>query len=285
MEFIMKKSVFTSIALLSLALVACSNNQTAENQTSTSEEKVTIAPTEQTKSYHYVVGINSTMPPFVFKDEHGNATGFDIDILKAIGDNQDFSLDFVHTERSELFNELQAGKYQILAANLGINPERLAQSEMSNPYVWAPNVIMGKEGSTAKTLADLSNSSVGVQEGSYSEQVLKKAGIKNIVPKVSLFAAYVDLIQDKVDYVVGDAGALSHHHLAHKDSHHIPLYTIIYDKDEDVRVGFAVQKGNIELINKINTGLQAIQQNGTYDTIYKKWFGDDNSLRVPADKI
>lgn len=282
----MKKFVFGSVLLSTLILTACNNEPPTTTETPTSSASTTsTAPTEETKLQKYVVGINTTMPPFVFKDEQGLATGFDIEILKAIADNQNFSLDLIPSERDELFDKLKEGTYQILAANLGINPERLAKSEMSKPYVWAPNVIMGKEGSTARTLSDLIDSRVGVQASSYSEQVLKDAGIENIVPSASLYAAYINLVQDKVDYVVGDAGALSAHHLAHKDTHNIPMYTVIYDKDEDVRVGFAVEKGNIELLDKINAGLEAIQKDGTYDRIYNKWFGDDDSLRVPADKI
>ena len=45
-------------------------------------------------------------------------------------------------------------------------------------------------------------------------------------------------------------------------------------------MAFAAAKGNTDLINKINEGLQQIKDDGTYDKIYTKWFGDDNSLRV-----
>jgi ABC-type amino acid transport substrate-binding protein len=36
--------------------------------------------------------------------------------------------------------------------------------------------------------------------------------------------------------------------------------------------GIAVKKGNAELLNKLNDGLQKIKDNGTYDEIYAKWF-------------
>ncbi len=36
--------------------------------------------------------------------------------------------------------------------------------------------------------------------------------------------------------------------------------------------GIAVKKGNEELLNKINTGMKNIKENGTFDELYKKWF-------------
>jgi polar amino acid transport system substrate-binding protein len=37
--------------------------------------------------------------------------------------------------------------------------------------------------------------------------------------------------------------------------------------------GFAVKKGNAELLGKMNEGIAAIKADGSYDAIYKKYFG------------
>lgn len=36
--------------------------------------------------------------------------------------------------------------------------------------------------------------------------------------------------------------------------------------------GFAVAKGNEELLEKINAGLKNIQEDGTFDELIDKWF-------------
>ena len=228
---------------------------------------------------NYIVGTDATFPPFDFKDENGQVIGFDVDVLRAIGEKQNFNVTFVSANRSQLFDNLKKGDYQLLAACLGMSPERLANSEMSKPYVFAPNVIMGKD-NNAKTLADLVGKKVGVQEGSYQLEELKKAQVPNIREDKSTFNAYSALMRGEVDYVVGDAGVLSYLHKGNTDANKPQVFTSIYDKDADVRVAFAATKGNTDLINKINEGLQQIKDDGTYDKIYTKWFGDDNSLRV-----
>ena len=36
-------------------------------------------------------------------------------------------------------------------------------------------------------------------------------------------------------------------------------------------LGFAVQKGNKELLEQINTGLANVKENGIYDELLEKW--------------
>lgn len=287
----MNKLILTLLS--AFALSACSNSNQENNDSKTAVQEVQT-PAENTgsnssekKTEYYVVGTDVNMPPFISKDEKGTIVGFDIDILRAVAEDQNFSFDLVADKKINLFDELANGKYQILVANLGISPERLQKSEMSKPYVWAPNVIMGKKTSTAKTLADLvsDNSKVSVQNSSFTHQQLIKENVKNIETTDNLYQAYVMLMRGEVDYVLGDAGALNSFHQGNTDTNKPDVYTAVYDKNEDVSVGFAVQKGNKVLIDKINTGLDNIRKNGNYDKIYQKWFGDDQSLKVPESKL
>lgn len=87
---------------------------TATETPTSSASTTSTAPTVETKLQKYVVGINTTMPLLFlnFKDEQGLATDFDIEILKAIADNQKFSLELIPSERDELFDKLKEGVYQ-----------------------------------------------------------------------------------------------------------------------------------------------------------------------------
>lgn len=285
----MKHSILA--VLIGLALAACggSESNAVESTPAPTPEVASATPSNNIvkKAEHYLVGTDIGYPPFDFRDENGQITGFDVDVLKAIAEDQNFSVEFLFTQRSKLFPLLETGQYQILAACLGINPERLAKSEMSDAYAYAPNVIMGKEADKGKirTLADLTaKDKVSVQQDSHSHHALENAKVTNVVTSTSVFNAYSQFARGDVQYVVGDAGVLNYTHNNNKDANKPKVFTSVYNPDEDVRVAFAVQKGNTELINKINTGLKNIKANGTYDKIYTKWFGNDNSLRVPENK-
>ena len=285
----MKKTALLTACLLALAACGGEQNsspapseQTASTPATT--DNTASAASADSKQETYIVGTDASYPPFDFKDDKGQITGFDVELLQAIAANQGFSVNFVSNARNTLFDSLGAGNYQILAACLGMSAERLAKSEMSEPYAFAPNVIMGKQGGSAKVLADLKDSKVATQEGSYTHEALKQAQVGKIVAEPSLYDAYTAFLRGDADYVVGDAGVLSYHNNAMKEDERVKTYTAVYDPSEDVRVGFAVQKGNTELIGKINAGLKAIKADGTYDKIYAKWFGDNDSLRVPKGK-
>lgn len=266
------------ILATALALSACGNDNS--NSSSATTQTQTSAPSQEKKTEHYAIGTVPNTPPFVFKDEQGGIVGFEVDITKAIADDQNFSFDWFPSERAVLFNDLESNKYHILSANLAITPERQAKYETSKPYVYAPNVIMGKEGSTAKTLADIGEQKVSVANKSLMHEVLLKANVKNIVTRDSIYDAYTAFIRGEADYVIGDAGVLNHYHTNSGVADKIKVYASIYDASENVDVGYVVQKGNTELLTKLNTGLANIRANGKYDEIYKKWFGDDQSLKA-----
>lgn len=273
------KSLFASSILCAcsaLFLTACDKTDTSANNINTPSETTSpasdTAPVEQ-----LLVATDAGLPPFELLDENGVVIGFDVDVLKAIGKDQGFDVTFINQPRSQLFDSLASGKQQIAAACLGINPERLEKSEMSNPYVSAPNVIMTKDDLSPKTLKDLEGLTVAVQEGSYSATSLQGIAVKELKAEKTLFNAFRDFASGKVQAVVGDAGALSYWA---KQNPELKVHTAIYDTTEDVRVGFAVKKGNTELINRINQGLANIRADGTYDKIYQTWFGDNNTLKV-----
>lgn len=277
----MKKLAITLVCLFGITACQQENASPQGESPSTSEVAAAVASTPA-RAESYIVGTDANFPPFDFRDEKGQVVGFDVDVLRAIGENQDFDVNFVAGKRADLFNKLNDNTFNILASCLGINPERLEKSDMSEPYVFAPNIIMGKDtGNNPKTLAQLAGKKVAIQSDSFSLDALQKAGVKDLLSdNSSLYLAYKEFLRGDADYVVGDAGALDYHHKVNPDPNKPKVFTAIYAPDEDVRVAFAVKKGDTKLLKKINTGLKNIQANGVYDQIYTKWFGTDNSLRL-----
>ena len=67
----------------------------------------------------YKVGTEPTFPPFDTTDEDQNIVGLDMDIMKAIGEDQGFEVEFENLSFDGLIPALQAGNIDIVAA--GIN--------------------------------------------------------------------------------------------------------------------------------------------------------------------
>lgn len=82
---------------------------------------------------------------------------------------------------------------------------------------------------------------------------------------------WIDLQNGRIDGVFGDTAVVTEWL---KDN---PKLAAVGDKvtDKDyfgTGLGIAVRQGNTELQQKLNTALEKVKKDGTYETIYNKWF-------------
>lgn len=258
-------------------LMGCGDKGETANETA----KPTTEPnTPAVVSGGYKVGVDVTYPPYAFLDERGQVVGFEPEILQAIADDQKMSLEFVHAPRSTLYPDLIANRYQIVAASLNINPERQAQSELSEPYAKSQRVILSKKDQAVNSYADLGTATVSVQESTNSHRILTELNISTrLYP--SLFESFSGFMTGGADYVVGDKIPLEY--FLNNNSKNVDDYkfTPFNPSEDSSPVVFASNKGDLELLGKINAGLASIKSSGKYNEIYNKWFKNaDASILV-----
>lgn len=221
----------------------------------------------------YVVGTEPTFPPFEFTDENtGEITGFDIDLIKAIAEDQGFEVQVNNLEFDGLIMAVQSGNIDIIASGMTIKPEREEKVDFSTPYITAGLALAVAAGNdTIQSVDDLQGKKVAVQIGSTGAekaQELKDAGIvKEVVTFATVDLVMMELINGNVDAVINDLPVTKAYMTKQPDTIQLvgePLNSESY--------GFAVQEGNTELLNMINQGLQNVIDNGTYDQIQAKYF-------------
>lgn len=285
----MKKLVLSGLCIL--ALTACQKQD--DTSPSTAGDNAPVATQAQSSeqptndstqpSAQYTVGIDIGSPPFSTRDEQGHATGFEVDILQAIADHQGFSLIFMGDIRTELYVGMETGKYQLMAASLEINPNNEAKFAMTKPHAKSYRAILSRTDKKADSAADFSKGGVvGVQENTISAKVLKEAGIP-IKEYPNLLANFRDFVQKKdIDFLVGNAVPLAYYMKQYQETGALnDVHMSPYDNPIKYNnIAFGVAKNNTTLQEQINAGLTKIQEDGTYDTIYKKWFGDDDIAKV-----
>lgn len=115
---------------------------------------------------------------------------------------------------------------------------------------------------------DLSGKTVATVQGTTSEAVLRHLG-SVVVPVVTIDEAYEKLKNNKVDAVVFDAPILVYYTL-NDGSDWAEITGEVFDKQD---YGFVVQEGGA-LRKDINLAILTLKENGSYDELYKKWFGD-----------
>ncbi|MEW6422074.1 MAG: transporter substrate-binding domain-containing protein [Deinococcota bacterium] len=220
------------------------------------------------------IAMEGTYPPFTYKDEQGQLTGFDVDIAKAVAAKLGLRPEFVLTEWSGILGGLQANKYDVIVNQVGITPERQKTIGFSRPYAYSSPQIIVRKGSSfnPKTLADLKGKRVGVGLGSNFEQQLRQAGGINVVTYPGAPEYLADLAAGRLDAAYNDRLLVGY--LITKNNLPIKGAGVIGQPEP---VGIAFKKTNTALGNAINRALLQIKADGTYAKISRKWFGEDVS--------
>jgi polar amino acid transport system substrate-binding protein len=221
----------------------------------------------------YTVGTDAAYAPFESQNEKGEIVGLTVDVLTAVAKKAGIEVKFVNTPWEGIFNSLQQGDRDVLASSITITDERKQTMDFTNPYFDAYQLIAVKATSKVAKFDDLKKLKVGVQTGTTGDEVVTKQQGKNstnIKRFESTPLALKELESGGVDAVVADNGVVVNYVTNNPGA----KFKTVSDKAfAPEQYGFAVKKGNAELLDKLNKGLADIKADGSYDQIYAKYFG------------
>lgn len=270
-----------ALALASLMLVACGNDQsqTTSTQATPPSDTATASPTTNTKNPNWetvIVATQSDYPPFSFKDEQGTIIGFERELIQAIATASQLNVDIIEGKRSDLATQLDADSVDIWVSTISITPERQAQMAFSEPYLTYQRSVLildNELNAHIKTLADLqgktlSYSAVGSKDKEKAIAINKDESLT--IGENSTFLAIKNVYSGKSIGATSVDRVLSYYALQYPN---IPVRQIPTDEGVS-QIGFALKKGNTDLQQKINAGFAKIKEDGTYDKLMQKWFGE-----------
>lgn len=221
----------------------------------------------------YVVGTDAAYAPFESQNEKGEIVGLTIDIVKAVATKAGIEVKFVNTPWEGIFNALTQGDRDLIASSVTITEERKQTMDFTDPYFDAVQLIAVKADSRIAKFDDLKKRKVGVQTGTTGDEaVTKLLGKTSTAVKrfESTPLALKELEAGGVDAVVADNGVVIHYVANNPGA----KFKTVSDKSfAPEQYGFAVKKGNAELLGKLNSGLAGIKADGTYDKIFAQYFG------------
>lgn len=187
--------------------------------------------------------------------------------MEAIAEKIGRTAAFQDTSFETIFRDVGQGKFEAVISAATITPEREKAVDFSNPYYLSEQAVLVKEGSAIKSLSDLQGKTVGVQQGTTGQELAKeKSGASEIRPYPEGPDAVNALKAGTVEAVVIDAPVAQD---AVEKSGGIEIAENVPTEED---YGIAVAQGNTELLEEINHGLKEVEEDGTYATIYKKWF-------------
>lgn len=222
----------------------------------------------------YKVGTEPTFPPFDTTDDNQNIVGLDMDLIKAIGEDQGFEVKFENLSFDGLIPALKAGNIDIVAAGMNKDdPERQKEVDFSDSYYDSQLfVAVTVDNDSITSIDDLTpDMKVAAQTGTTgAEKVkeLKEEGkIKEAVILDGLDTAMMQLINGDVSAVINDKPVNEAYMKKQPDK-----VKMVGEALNAENYGFAVAKGNDELLEKINAGLANIKEDGTFDKLVDEWF-------------
>lgn len=264
-----------------LVLAACGKQEPPAPAPVASAPEAASAPAPAPAKV-YAVGTDAAYAPFESQNDKAEIVGFTIDVVSAVAQKAGFEVKFVNTPWEGIFNALQQGDRDMLASSITITDERKQTMDFSAPYFDAVQLIAVKESSKVAKFNDLKKLKVGVQTGTTGDEVVTKLlGKTSTAVKrfESTPLALKELEAGGVDAVVADNGVVIHYVANNPGA---KFKTVSDASFAPEQYGFAVKKGNAELLDKINKGLADIKADGSYDKIYAKYFGSAPAAAAPA---
>lgn len=267
------KNVAAATAL-SLGLCAglfALNSVTAQTEISARNNATSSAPALR-------VGSLTAYPPFEFLDSKSQEyVGFDIDLINEIGKRLGRKVEIVSMGLDAIVPALLTQNVDIGVSAFTITPERAERVNFSTPYYDAGLTIMTRKELEDKIRGkkDLEGRVLCAEIGSAG--ALYSKSIPNVTIRTFNTAAdaFIEMDKKGCDAMLNDR-PVNEYFLAQKASQGMNLVELPYVLSDD-KYGIAVPKNNPELLKQINNALERIRNDGTYNKIYKKWFGKANA--------
>ena len=254
-----------------LLLAACGDDDDSSDTTTTAPAEDTVeAPAGLVADGTLTVCSDTPYEPFEMKEDDGTDTGFDMELARAIGERANLELAVIDLPFDGILGSLAAGDCDVVASAVTITDERAEQVDFTDPYFDAEQSLLIKtDNDEIKGIADLDGKTVGVQTGTtgeaYANENAEGATVTSFEDSDGLFAA---LESGSIDAILQDL-PVNGYRSTQDDS-----VTVIETYPTDEHYGFAVEKGNTELLDFLNDGFQALHDDGTYDELYSTYFGD-----------
>ena len=240
------------------------------------------APQAHAEGETYVIATDTTFAPFEFQDESGKLVGIDMDLIRAIAEDQKFNVDIKQLGFDAALQAVQANQAAGVIAGMSITDERKKVFDFSDPYFESGiQMAVLDSDDTIKSYEDLKGKRVAVKDGTegstFANSIKDKYGFEVV--------SFPDSASMFEEVKTGNS-------VAAFEDYPVLLYGIqqgngfktVTPKEKGSDYGFAVNKGqNAELLEKFNAGLKNLKASGKYDEIVESYLGEgaaesDNSF-------
>lgn len=271
-------------ALTMVILAACgSSAEKTNNQADNATEKTSVI--DQIKERGTLrVAVFSDKPPFGYVDSNGENKGYDILLAKRLAKDlvgDESKLEYVITEPQARVDLLKSDKVDIVLANFTVTPEREEQVDFANPYMKVAIGVVSPNSASIESVEQLKGKKLIVPKGTTAETYFMKNHPEIELVKYDQITEAFEALKDGR----GDALAQDNALLFGWANENPDFSVALPSLGEQDYIAPAVQKGNTELLEWLNTELESLGQeqffHKAYDETLKPAFGEN----ISADNV
>ena len=269
-----RKGILGLLALVGVTVMTLAGcTQLASNPTVDNWDKY-----QQQKSI--TVGFDNTFVPMGFEEKNGNYAGFDIELAKYVSKKLGITVHFQPIDWDMKETELQNGTIDAIWNGYSATDERREKVAFTIPYMQNTQILVVKKTSGIHSVEDMTGKVLGAQNGSsgmldFEEhpEVLKnrvKGGDADQYQSVN--EAIIDLKNDRIDALLIDR-VYADYYLTTEGI--ADEYDTIPSGFESESFAVGVRPADKKLLEALNQAFKELYQEGIFQQISKKWFGED----------
>ena len=220
------------------------------------------------------VATEGTYRPFSFhEDGSGDLVGYDVEVAEAVAEKLDLEIAFQETQWDAIFAGLDAGRFDVIANQVSITPEREEQYLFSEPYTVSRGVVVVNEGdSSISSFDDLEGKTTAQSLTSNWYELATESGAN--VEAVEGWAQSVALLQQgRVDATINDELTFLDYVNTTPDA----AIEVAAETDETSESAFAFTQDKEALVEAIDEALAELREEGVLAELGEKYFGADVS--------
>ena len=263
--------LLTLVGMAVMSLAGCT--QLASNPTVDNWDKY-----QQQKSI--TVGFDNTFVPMGFEEKNGNYAGFDIELAQYVSKKLGITVHFQPIDWDMKETELQNGTIDAIWNGYSATDERREKVAFTIPYMQNTQILVVKKTSGIHSVEDMTGKVLGAQNGSSgmldfeeNPEVLKnRVKGRDADQYQSVNEAIIDLKNDRIDALLIDRVYADYYLTTEGIANE---YDTIPSGFESESFAVGVRPADKKLLEALNEAFKELYQEGIFQQISQKWFGED----------
>lgn len=267
----MKKFVciLAALLLMSTMFAACGNSDSGAGSSTTASSTAGAESTQPASTADggntLVMATNAFFPPYEYY-EGDDIVGIDAEVGKAIADKLGMDFQISDVEFEAIIANVQSGKASMGMAGMTVTEDRKKNVNFTRSYATGIQSVIVTEGSDIASIDDLAGKQIGVQQGTTGDIYCSDDfGEENVTRYSKGTDAVMALLSGKVDCVVIDNEPAKNFVAANEG---LKILETAYAEEE---YAICIAKDNEELLDKVDTALGELIDDGTVQKIVDKY--------------